>query len=161
MGRIVTCALLLILLPALAEARKPRCTLRAHLEGNANDGEVFASQIQSQTTGRSVFIQKAPVISENDVVGFKAYPAADGSFGVLFDLNDHGKLALDTLSVEKRGTYLYVFINGKPAAELQIDRRVSDGKLYVASGLSAADIELMKQQWPAKSRRDRTSNRQR
>ena len=159
MRRIVACALLLILLPALAEARKPRCTLRAHLEGNANDGEVFASQIPSRTTGRNVFIQKAPVISENDVVGFKAYPAADGSFGVLFDLSDHGKLALDTLSVEKRGTYLYVFVNSKPVAELQIDRRVSDGKLYVASGLSAADIDLMKKDWPPKPSRTRAATR--
>jgi hypothetical protein len=160
MRRIVACALLLILLPAIAaEARKPRCTLRAHLEGNANDGEVFASQIRSQTTGRAVFIQKAPVISENDVVGFKAYPAADGSFGVLFDLSDHGKLALDTLSVEKRGTYLYVFVNSKPVAELQIDRRVSDGKLYVASGLSTADIELMKAQWRPETSRSRATTR--
>jgi hypothetical protein len=159
MRRIAACALLLVLLGAPAEARKPRCTLRAHLEGNANDGEVFASQIRSQTTGRNVFIQKAPVISENDVVGFKAYPAADGSFGVLFALSDHGKLALDTLSVEKRGTYLYVFVNSKPVAELQIDRRVSDGRLYVASGLSAADIELMKKDWPTKSGRTRAAAR--
>jgi hypothetical protein len=152
MRRIAACVLLVLLLPAFAEARKPRCTVRAHLEGNANDGEVFSSRLVSPTSGRNVVIQKTPAISEHDVVGFTAYPAADGSYGVLFDLNDHGKLALDTLSVEKRGTFLYVFVNGKPVAELQIDRRVSDGKLYVASGLSAADIELMKKDWPAKRR---------
>jgi hypothetical protein len=155
MRRIASCVLLLLLLPAVADARKPRCTVRAHLEGNANDGEVFSSRLTSQATGKSIVIQKTPVISEHDVVGFTAYPAADGSFGVLFDLNDHGKLALDTLSIEKRGTYLYVFVNGKPVAELQIDRRVSDGKLYVASGLSAADVELMKKDWPPRKRRAR------
>ena len=152
MRRIAACVLLVLLLPALAEARKPRCTVRAHVEGNANDGEVFSSRIVAPTSGRNVVIQKTPAISEHDVVGFTAYPAADGSYGVLFDLNDHGKLALDTLSVEKRGTFLYVFVNGKPVAELQIDRRVSDGKLYVASGLSAADVELMKKDWPPKRR---------
>ena len=93
-------------------------------------------------------IAKTPTISERDVVSFRPYPAADGSYGVLFNLSDHGKLALDTLSVEKRGTFLYVFINGRPAAELQIDRRVSDGKLYIASGLTLADVELMKKDWP-------------
>jgi hypothetical protein len=137
----------------VAEARKPHCTLRAHLEGNANDSDVFSSQLTSPTTGRNVVIQKTPAISEHDVVGFTTYPNRDGSYGALFALNDHGKLALDTLSIEKRGTFLYVFVNGKPVAELQIDRRVSDGKLYVASGLSAADVELMKKQWPAKGRR--------
>ena len=155
MRRIAPCVLLLLLLPALADARKPRCTVRAHLEGNANDGEVFSSRLTSQATGKSIVIQKTPIISERDVVGFTSYPAADGSFGVLFDLNDHGKLALDTLSIEKRGTFLYVFVNGRPVAELQIDRRVSDGKLYVASGLSAADVELMKKDWPPRKRRAR------
>ena len=28
--------------------------------------------------------------------------------------------------------------------ELQIDKRVSDGKIYIPSGLTAADIDLMK-----------------
>jgi hypothetical protein len=151
MRRTAACALL-VLVVAAADARKPRCTVRAHLEGNAHDGEVFSSRVTSPSTGKNIVIQKAPAISERDVVGFTAYPAPDGSFGVLFDLNDHGKLALDTLSIEKRGTFLYVFVNGRPVAELQIDRRVSDGKLYVASGLSAADIDLMKKDWPPKRR---------
>ena len=159
MTRLAGCLILLFLLPAISEARKPKSTVRAHLEGNLNDGEVFTSQLTSRITGKNVVIQKTPVLSEQDVAGFTAYPAPDGSFGVLFHLNDHGKLALDTLSIEKRGTFLYVFVNGKPVAELQIDRRVSDGKLYVASGLSAADIELMKKDWPppaaAKRGRDR------
>lgn len=150
------CVLLALLFAPLAEARKPRSTVRAHLVGNVNDGEVFSSQFVSPTTGRNVVIQKAPTLSEQDVVAFSAYPAPDGSYGVLFTLNEHGKLALDTLSIEKRGTFLYVLVNGKLVAELQIDRRVSDGKLYVASGLSAADIALMKRDWPpatTKSRR--------
>ena len=139
--------MLALLLPAAVEARKPRCTLRVHLEGNVHDGNVFSSQIPSPTTGKKVVIQKTPTISERDVVAFAPYQAADGSYGALFILDDHGKLALDTLSVERRGTYLYVFVNGRGVAELQIDRRVSDGKLYVASGLTQEDLALMKKDW--------------
>ena len=130
-----------------SDARKPHCTLRAHLEANANDGAAFSTQIRSPTSGKNIVIEKVPTISERDVVAFYPYQAGDGSYGVLFQLNDHGRLALDTLSVERRGRFLYVFVNGRPAAELQIDRRVSDGKLYIASGLAAADIELMKKDW--------------
>lgn len=137
-----------LVVPAICHGKKPHCTLRAHVEANANDGPVFSTQLRSPATGRSIVIAKTPTISERDVVSFRPYPAADGSYGVLFNLSDHGKLALDTLSVEKRGTFLYVFINGRPAAELQIDRRVSDGKLYIASGLTLADVELMKKDWP-------------
>lgn len=140
----LACALLAT---AAAEGAKPHCTLRAHVEGNANDGAVFSTQLRSPATGKNVVIQKVPAISERDVVAFYPISAADGSYGVLFKLDDHGKLALDTLSVERRGTFLYVFVNGRPAAELQIDKRVSDGKLYVPSGLTANDIELMKKDW--------------
>jgi hypothetical protein len=147
MKRIATWTLLALLLPAASEARKPRCTLRVHLEGNARDTDVFSSQIVSPATGKKVVIQKAPAISERDVVAFAPYQAADGSLAVLFELDDHGKLALDTLSVERRGTYLYIFVNGRPMAELLIDRRVSDGKLYIASGLTEQDMALMKKEW--------------
>ena len=147
MRRIAACALVVILLTAAAEAKKKHCTLRLHLEGNASDGPVFSSQIQSRLTGKSVTIQKAPAISENDVVAFTPYSLAGGTYGVLFHLNDHGKLVLDTLSVERRGTFAYIFVNGRNLAELQIDRRVSDGKLYVASDLTQADIDLMKKDW--------------
>ena len=122
--------------------------MRAHVQANSNDGPVFSTELRSPVTGKNVVIEKVPTISERDVVAFRPYDAGDGSYGVLFQLSDHGKLALDTLSIERRGTFLYVFVNGRPAAELQIDRRVSDGKLYVASGLTLGDIALMRKDWP-------------
>jgi hypothetical protein len=92
-------------------------------------------------------IEKVPTISERDVVAFHPYPRSDGSYGVLLQLDDHGTLALDTLSIERRGTFLFILVNGRPIKELQIDRRVSDGKIYLPSGLTAADIELMRKDW--------------
>jgi hypothetical protein len=148
MRRLLACTVVALLGLAAAEAAKPKCTVRAHVEANVNDGEVFATPLRWPMTGKNIVIEKVPTISENDVVSFRPYPARDGSYGVLFQLNDHGKLALDTLSVERRGKFLYLIVNGRPAAEFQIDRRVSDGQLYVASGLTAADVELMKKQWP-------------
>ncbi len=148
MRSLLACSIILLLAVRASEAGKPRCTLRAHVQANANDGAVFSTQLRSPMTGKSIVIEKVPTISELDVAAFRPYPAKDGTLGVLFQLNDHGKLALDTLSVDRRGTYLYVFVNGRPAAELQIDRRVSDGRLYVPSGLAAADIELMRKAWP-------------
>jgi hypothetical protein len=152
MRRIVACAFLAALLPVLAVAGKPKCAVRVHVEANATDGEVYSSQAASPRTGRPVVIEKIPTISENDVTGCAIYPAADGSYGALFQLNDHGKLALDTLSVERRGRFVYVFVNGRGLAELQIDKRITDGKLYLASGLTAQDVELMKKTWPTRTK---------
>ncbi|MDQ6861281.1 MAG: hypothetical protein M3032_09010 [Verrucomicrobiota bacterium] len=148
MTRLAAAVFVALLVPAASEAKKPHCTFRAHVEANVNDGASFTTQMRSPATGKTIVLEKTPSISERDVAAFRPYPASDGSFGVLFVLDDHGKLALDTLSVDRRGRFLYLFVNGRPAAELQIDRRVSDGKLYVASGLTSADIELMKKDWP-------------
>ena len=149
------CFFAVLLGVSTADARKPRCTLRAHVEANPQDGPVFSSQLRSPTTGREVTIAKVPTISERDVVGVQTYLAANGTFGVLFHLNDHGKLALDTLSVERRGSSLFVFVNGRFLDELQIDRRVSDGKLYIPAGLTQNDIELMKKEWPTTGKAQR------
>jgi len=88
-----------------------------------------------------------PWISERDIIAFSPYPAANGTYGALFQLDEHGRVVLDTLSIERRGSLLFVLINGRLINELQIDKRVSDGKIYIASGLTAADIELMKKDW--------------
>lgn len=141
------CALIAFFLPPSAGAKKPQCTLRVHVQANENDSAAFATKLRSPTTGKAIVMEKAPRISEQDVVAFYPYPAADGSYGVLFKLSDHGKLALDTLSVERRGGFVYVFVNGRPLAELQIDQRIRDGQLYVASGVTAADLALMKKEW--------------
>lgn len=127
---------------------KQHSTFRVHAQANASSGPVFSTQLKF--LGRAVTIQKVPILSENDVTGFRSYPAADGTFGALFELNEHGRLALDSVSVERRGGWLYVFVNGRPITELQIDRRVSDGKIYIPAGLTAADVELLKKDWPGK-----------
>jgi hypothetical protein len=132
-------------------AAKPHSTFRVHTEASASNGPVFSQQLQ--LFGRKVTIEKVPTLSELDVTGVQIYPAADGSYGALFHLNAHGQLALDSLSVERRGSFLFVFINGRAITELQIDRRVSDGKIYIASGLTSNDIELLKKDWPPRPRK--------
>ena len=120
---------------------------RVHAEANPNDTATFANSVRAQLSGKSITIEKMPRLTERDVVAFYPYSAADGTFGALLQLDEHGRLTLDELSIERRGGLLFVFINGREITELQVDRRVSDGKIYVASGLSKADIELMKKDW--------------
>ena len=141
-------ALIGLLALSVCEAKRPHCTFRAHTEANSSNGPVFSTQIRSILSGKTVVIEKMAALSERDVVAFQVYPATDGSFGALFQLNDHGRITLDSLSVERRGTFLFIFVNGRPLTELQIDRRVSDGKIYIASGLTSNEIELMKKDWP-------------
>lgn len=150
--RTAAIAALIGLLAVVCEA-KQHSTFRVHTEASTDNGPVFSTQIKSQISGKTVTIGKMPLISERDVTGLQVYRAADGSYGALFQLNDHGRIALDSLSIERRGGFLFVFVNGRPVTELQIDRRVSDGKIYIASGLTTNEIELMKKDWPARAPR--------
>ena len=52
---------------------------------------------------------------------------------------------------------IFVFISGRFITNLQIDKRVSDGKIYIPSGLTAADIDLMKKDWRQIGQRKRQS----
>ena len=128
-------------------AKQRHCMFRVHAQANQQDTAVFATSVRAQVSGKDVAIEKLPRISEQDVLAFYPYAAANGTYGALFQLDEHGRIALDALSIERRGSFLFVFINGRPITELEIDKRVSDGKIYVPSGLTGADIELMKKDW--------------
>ncbi len=147
MTRVLATGLLLILAAPFALAKSKHCTVRVHAQGNENDGSVFATPVTAPISGKNIFIEKIPAISEHDVSAYRPYAASDGSFGALLQLDDHGRLALDTLSVERRGGTLLVFINGRIITEFLVDRRVSDGQIFIASGLTAADIASMQKTW--------------
>jgi len=140
-------ALCLLWAPVAGVAKQSHCTLRVHAQANPRDTEVFATSVRTQVSGKEVAIEKMPWISERDVMAFSSYTANDGTYGALLQLDDHGRVVLDTLSVERRGGFLFVFINGRFITQLEIDKRVSDGRIYIPSGLTAADIELMKKDW--------------
>jgi len=144
-------AMLVALTPVVAKDR--HCLFRLHVEANPRDTRVFAASVPAKFSGKDIAIERTPRISEQDVVAFYPYAAADKSYGALIQLDDHGRIVLDSLSIERRGGLVFVFINGRPITELQIDQRVSDGKIYVASGLTAADIALMKKDWRLIGRR--------
>jgi hypothetical protein len=148
MSRRLASALLAILIASAVFAKSRHCTMRVHLQANPRDGSVFASPVTTPISGKNIFIEKVPALSEHDVAAFRLYRAEDASFGALLQLNDHGRLALDTLSVEHRGELLVVFLNGRAVTEMLIDRRVNDGRLYLPSGLTTADIALMSKEWP-------------
>lgn len=134
---------------ALADglAKQRHCSFRVHAQANPHDTEVFSTAVRAQASGKEIAIEKIPWISERDVTAFYPYPAQDGSYGALIELDEHGRVVLDTLSIEHRGSFLFVFVNGRFVTQLQIDKRVSDGKIYLPSGLTAADIDLMKKDW--------------
>lgn len=133
--------------PGAASNRKPEATVRFHLEASEEDTAKFAMPVDLVHSGRRVFISRMPAISEMDVVAFYPFEAGDDSWGASFYLDNHGRLTLDSLSIERRGEYVVAVVNGRQVTELVVDRRVNDGIITVPSGLTAQDIELFDQEF--------------
>ncbi len=147
MKRLTAILMMLLCLALPASGKKSHCMLRVHAEANPADTEVFAKAVKAQLSGKEVAIERFARITEGEVQAFYPYPLGNGNFGALFQLDEHGRIILDALSIERRGGHLFVFINGRAITELQIDKRVSDGQLYIPSGLTSADIQLMSKDW--------------
>src|SRR5260370_41105030 len=123
------CALGLCLLvaPPTGMAKPRHCMFRVHAQANQQDTTVFATSVPAQFSGKDVAIEKIPRISEQDVIGFYPYPATIGTYGALFQLDEHGRIALDTLRIERRGSLPFGFINGRLISPLEIAKRDSNG----------------------------------
>jgi hypothetical protein len=129
---------------ALAGAKKKKftTTVRIFPEANSMDGEQFAAPVRIPYPPYQIHISKLPIITELEIDGFRSYPQEDGTYGALFYLSRRGQIALETVSLERPRTYLYVVINGRPLFPVFIDRPARDGKFYVKSGLQALDLKL-------------------
>src|SRR5437016_9170672 len=92
-------SLILALLAVSATGKDRHFILRVHAEANPNDTATFASSVRALYSGKQVAIERMPRLSERDVVAFFPYAAGDGSYGALFQLDEHGRVALDALSV--------------------------------------------------------------
>ena len=127
-------------------------TVRFFAEANANDTEKFATPIKFANPAREGFIEKVPVLSERNVKAIYPFPAADGTLGCAFQLDHSGRINLEVVSTERRGTSMVVYVGTKQGAhqvlDMVIDRSVRDGVITIHRGLTQMEIEAMGKQWP-------------
>ena len=134
---------LVALLFVAAAKKQPGFSVRFHTETNPQDTDQFSLAVQMENPPRTVHISKIPAINERDVAAIYPFKADDNTMGCAFKLDEHGTLALDTLSVEKHGNYLFCYINGRMVSSLLIDKRVSDGIITISRGLAAQEIAML------------------
>jgi len=139
------CLALLILALALAgfAKKKEALSVTFHVETNSRDTSSFALPVNLKNLGRQSYIEKMPSITEREISRIFPFSASDGSMGCAFILDDHGRVWLDTLSVEKRGMALVAMVNGRIVCDMLIDKRVADGIITIPNGLSDQDIVIL------------------
>jgi hypothetical protein len=137
--------------PLHAGAKKPpKIPVRFHGEGNAGDGESFSQPIELIGSKKQIHMQKMELISEGDIRSYEPFAAIqkDGTFGVYFQLDDHGRNIISQYTMSKKGTYVLAFIGGRHVIDLYVDRGVNDGILTIPRGLSPAEIAALDQAFP-------------
>ncbi len=132
----------LLALMFVAGAKKPPAfSVRFHLQANEADGAPFVTRLPINSGKGPAFIKKVPEISEHDVEAIFPFTAADGTYGCTLKLDAHGRISLDSTSVEARGKVLVCMVEGRVVTAIMIDKRVSDGILTIPSGLTAAEVD--------------------
>ena len=144
-----SCALALLLAPVAPSARAagskhrdPSIAIRFHAQVNTFD-PTFAARVKVGNPPRELIVEKIPSIGERDIVGFYPFKAADGTFAAVVQLDRHGSVVLQSLSLEKRGLSILAAVNARPVALLAVDKIITDGLIYIPSGLTLDDIHQM------------------
>ena len=144
-------ALLALPFSAHAMSQKSEVSIRFHTEANPNDGEAFSIPVTLVNQRKQVYVSRVPDFSETQISKILPYHAKDGSWGCVFKLNPQGRIRLETMSGEIRGSALVVFISTKAGprqvSDLIIDRPVSDGIITIPRGFTAFEIEALKKKF--------------
>lgn len=128
-------------------AKKPVVDLRIHGEGMEAEAPTFAFPA-ALLNGRETFLSRMPLITQREIRGVYAFPAADGSQGIYLKLDNHGSGLLQQHTMERSGRLLAVFLNGRQVSNLVVDRPITDGIVSIPRGLDAAEIELLTTAYP-------------
>lgn len=137
--------------PGGAMAEKTIISVRFHTEANANDTSSFSTPVTLTYQRRKAYLNRIADISEKHVEKILPIAASDGTWGCVFKLSSQGRLRLETLSGETRGTALVVFLSTKSGrhqvADLLIDRPVTDGIITVPRGITDIEMAALKKQF--------------
>jgi hypothetical protein len=145
--------------PVYSFQRKSRCTVRFFMETAGSEAGPFATAITLHHPTRQSFVENVASISERQIAAATCYPASDGSWGCLFELDNSGRLTLQNISSANRGRTLIAHIGNekfsRQVQEIYIDRAVSDGLLPIPRGLTYAETVLIQKNFrPIRTERE-------
>ncbi len=146
-----------LLLPLLAVLffgmadRPPTVSFRFYAEANARDGAPFSTPIKLGNPPRDAFLEKVPTINEGQIKTIYPFRSEDGTWGCSLRLDNSGRINLEVVSTERRGTFLIGFLGTKKGnhrlPDLIIDRTVSDGIITVPRGLTDIEMAVLAKQF--------------
>lgn len=142
-----------------SKRRDPGIAVRFHAQVSTYDPS-FSAKVTAGNPPRDLFVEKLPSISERDIAAFYPYKAADGTFSAAFQLDRHGAATLETISAQNKGRYIVAAVGGRAVALLAVDKRISDGIIFIPSGLTLDDIHKFGESFSLMGQTDEDKERQ-
>ena len=143
--------LLALALACLGFAKKPNITVRFHIEANERDGQPFAMPVTFHNPERKGFAAQIPALSERNVAAIFPFPAADGTSGCAFKLDNFGRIALEEMSMSNRGASVVAFVGTKTGThqviDMVIDKVIRDGIISIPRGLTDMEIAALRKEF--------------
>ncbi len=134
-----------------AMSKKPEITVRIHTEADKNDSDTFSIPVNLIYQQRQAYLSKVADISERMIEKILPFPAKDGSWGCVLKLNPQGRIRLENMSGQIRGSAMVIFVTTKfgnhQVADMIVDRVVTDGIITIPRGLSEIEVMLLKRKF--------------
>lgn len=131
--------------------RPPTVSVRFYAEANGRDTSTFSTPIKLGNPPRDAFLEKVAAIHERMIKSIYPFRAPDGTWGCTFKLDNDGRLALEVVSTERRGSLLVAFLGTKKGnhrvADILVDRTVADGIITMPKGLTDLEIAVLSKQF--------------
>ena len=144
---------IVLALAGLGMAKKPSVTVRFYVEANARDTEAFSKPITLHNPEREAYIEKVPSISERSIKAMYPFQVLDGSWGACFKLDNKGRIDLEVLSTERKGSSMVIFVvtpkGIHQVVDVVIDRKVRDGVITIPRGLTELESAALKKEYGA------------
>ena len=139
-------------LACLAMARQPDVSVRFFAEANQRDGEPFSKPVTLHFPERQTYIEKIPSISERSIKAMYPFQTTDGTWGASFLLDNKGRIDLEVVSTERRGSSMVIFVVTKKGVhqviDMIIDKPVRDGIITIPRGLTELEIAALTKVYP-------------
>lgn len=147
MQRLFSPILLLVLSLAFAQAAAP-LTVRIHSEATEHEGSQFVTQIELNNSKKKTYIRKVPVVTEREILAFYPLQMPDGSLGAYLLLDADGRNKLEQHTGSSRDTMVVALINGRVANSMRVDKKVTDGILYIPGGFLPEELVQLQAKYP-------------
>ena len=149
--RIAPLLLLVLALASFGFAKKQVITVRFHVEANARDCQPFAMPITFHNPERQGFMTQIPAVSERNIEAIFPFPAADGTSGCAFKLDNFGRTALEEMTISNRGTSVIAFVGTKTGThqvvDMVVDKVIRDGIISIPRGLTNLEIMALEMEF--------------